>query len=119
VAATTLAVGCAVLGALAGGRLGAAAFDPVDVPFGALAAALLAATLLGGGAATLLPFRGRGSEPGSGSVIGGVDDSADAGTDDGNESDQDDPEQGDTVDSSCGDSVHPRLDSRAASDRPE
>jgi hypothetical protein len=59
VAATTLAVGCAVLGAMAGGRLGAAAFDPVDVPFGALAAAVLATTLLGGGVAMLLSFRGR------------------------------------------------------------
>ena len=58
-AATALAVGTAVLGALAGGRLGAAAFDPVDIPFGALAAAVLAATLLGGGAATLLWPPGR------------------------------------------------------------
>ncbi|HEX5345568.1 MAG TPA: DUF6350 family protein [Pseudonocardiaceae bacterium] len=59
VAATALAVGSSVLGALAGGQLGAAAFDPVDVPYGALAAALLAATLLGGGAATLLWPPGR------------------------------------------------------------
>ena len=59
VAATALAVGSSVLGALAGGRLGAAAFDPVDVPYGALAAALLAATLLGGGAATQLWPPGR------------------------------------------------------------
>ncbi|WP_297827106.1 DUF6350 family protein [Mycobacterium sp.] len=58
-AATALAVGTAVLGALAGGRLGAAAFDPVDIPFGALAAAVLAATLLGGGAATQLWPPGR------------------------------------------------------------
>jgi uncharacterized protein DUF6350 len=57
-AATALAVGSSVFGALAGGRLGAAAFDPVEVPFGALAVALLVATLLGGGAATLLPCRG-------------------------------------------------------------
>ncbi len=59
VAATALAVGIAVLGALAGGRLGAAAFDPVDIPFGALAAVVLAATLLGGGAATQLWAPGR------------------------------------------------------------
>ncbi|PZS24736.1 MAG: AAA family ATPase [Pseudonocardiales bacterium] len=117
VAATALAVGCAVLGALAGGRLGAAAFDPVDVPFGAFAAAVLAATLLGGGAATLLPFRGSGSETGRASVTDRADDIADAGTEDGNESDQDNPEQDDTVD--CGDSVHRGLDSSAAPDRPE
>ncbi len=53
VAAVVIALGSAVLGALAGGRLGAAAFDPVDVPFGTLAVAVLAATLLGGCAATL------------------------------------------------------------------
>lgn len=57
VAASVLALGSAVLGALAGGRLGAAAFDPVEVPFGMLLVAVLAATLLGGGAATLLPSR--------------------------------------------------------------
>jgi hypothetical protein len=55
VAAMVIALGSAVLGALAGGRLGAAAFDPVDVPFGTLAVAVLAATLLGGCAAILLP----------------------------------------------------------------
>ncbi|MGH3696232.1 MAG: cell division protein PerM [Pseudonocardiaceae bacterium] len=54
VAATVMALGSAVLGALAGGRLGAAAFDPVEVPFGTLMLAVLAATLLGGSAATLL-----------------------------------------------------------------
>jgi hypothetical protein len=54
VAATVLAVGSAVLGALAGGRLGAATFDPVDVPFGLLAVAVLAATLLGGATVILL-----------------------------------------------------------------
>ncbi len=54
VAATVLSFGSAVLGALICGRLGAAAFDPVDVPFGSLAGAVLAATLLGGCAATLL-----------------------------------------------------------------
>jgi hypothetical protein len=52
-----------VFGALAGGRLGAAAFDPVEIPFGALAVALLVATLLGGGAATLLPCRGNDETP--------------------------------------------------------
>jgi Family of unknown function (DUF6350) len=57
VAAMVLALGSAVLGALAGGRLGAAAFDPVDVPFGSLAGAILTATLLGGSAATLLASR--------------------------------------------------------------
>jgi hypothetical protein len=61
VAATVLAFGSAVLGALAGGRLGAAAFDPVDVPFGSLAAAVLAATLLGGAAAILLTSRAAGT----------------------------------------------------------
>ncbi len=54
-AATVLSFGCAVLGALAGGRLGTAAFDPVDIPFGLLSVAVLAATLLGGCAAMLLP----------------------------------------------------------------
>ncbi|MGH3853999.1 MAG: cell division protein PerM [Pseudonocardiaceae bacterium] len=54
-AAVVLALGSSLLGALAGGRLGAAAFDPVEVPFGTLAVAVLAAMLLGGCAATLLP----------------------------------------------------------------
>jgi Family of unknown function (DUF6350) len=54
VAAAVLALGSAVLAALAGGRLGTAAFDPVDIPAGSLAVALLGATLLGGCAATLL-----------------------------------------------------------------
>lgn len=53
VAAAVAALGSAVLGALAGGRLGAAAFDPVDVPAGGLAVAVLTATLLGGAAAAL------------------------------------------------------------------
>jgi hypothetical protein len=53
VAAAVAALGSAVLGALAGGRLGAAAFDPVDVPAGGLAVAVLTATLLGGAAALL------------------------------------------------------------------
>jgi len=54
VAAAVLAFGSAVLAALAGGRLGTAAFDPVVVPAGSLAVALLGATLLGGCATTLL-----------------------------------------------------------------
>jgi hypothetical protein len=62
VAATVLAIGSAVLGALAGGSLGAAALDPVEVPFGSLAGALLAATLLGGVAVILLFPRGRDEE---------------------------------------------------------
>lgn len=61
VAATVLAFGSAMLGALAGGRLGAAAFDPVDVAFGAVAAAVLGATLLGGCAAILLTSRAAGT----------------------------------------------------------
>ncbi|MGH3604188.1 MAG: cell division protein PerM [Pseudonocardiaceae bacterium] len=105
VAAMSLAVGSSVLGALAGGQLGAGAFDPVDVPYGVLAAALLAATLLGGAPATLLLTRGWASEPGSASVIGRADDSAHAGIDDGTESDPEDPEQDDTPDSSCGDAA--------------
>lgn len=52
-AAAVLALGSAVLAALAGGRLGTAAFDPVDVPSGSLAVAVLGATLLGGGAVTM------------------------------------------------------------------
>jgi hypothetical protein len=47
-----------VLDALAGGRLGAAVFDPVDVPAGTLAVAVLAAMLLGGGAVALLSSPG-------------------------------------------------------------
>jgi hypothetical protein len=54
VAATVLALGSAVLATLAGGRLGAAAFDPVEVPAGSLAVAVVGATLLGGCAVTLL-----------------------------------------------------------------
>jgi hypothetical protein len=63
VAATVLAVGSAVLGALAGGSLGAAAFDPVDIPFGSFAGAVLVATLLGGAATTLLLARVRDDQP--------------------------------------------------------
>ena len=63
VAGAVIALGGVVLGLLAGGRLGTAAFDPVDIPAGALAAALLAATLLGGCAAILMPPRRQGSQP--------------------------------------------------------
>jgi hypothetical protein len=63
VAAAVLALGSAVLGALAGGRLGSAAFDPVDVPAGQLAGAVLAATLLAGCAVTLLPSPSPSPEP--------------------------------------------------------
>lgn len=88
VAATALAFGSAVLGGLAGGRLGAAAFDPVDVAFGAVAAAVLGATLLGGCAAILLTSRAAGTaatpdrtdvahpEPPSSAVTDGADSSA-------------------------------------------
>jgi hypothetical protein len=54
VAAAVLALGSGVLAALAGGQLGSARFDPVDVAPGSLAVALLGATLLGGCTATLL-----------------------------------------------------------------
>ncbi|MGH3964394.1 MAG: cell division protein PerM [Pseudonocardiaceae bacterium] len=54
VAAAVLSLGSAVLATLAGGQLGSAAFNPVDVPAGSLAVAVLGATLLGGCAATLL-----------------------------------------------------------------
>jgi Family of unknown function (DUF6350) len=61
VAAIVLGLGSAVFGALAGGRLGAAAFDPVEVPVGTLMVVVLAATLLSGSAAILLlSTRGRG-----------------------------------------------------------
>lgn len=53
-AAAVPAAGSALLGALAGGQLGAAAFDPVNIPFGTLMLAVLAATLVGGSAAALL-----------------------------------------------------------------
>ncbi|MGH3788326.1 MAG: cell division protein PerM [Pseudonocardiaceae bacterium] len=67
-AAVVLALGSAVLGALAGGRLGVGAFDPVDIPFGTLAVAVLAATLLGGSVATLLVSRGVETEPSAASA---------------------------------------------------
>jgi Family of unknown function (DUF6350) len=63
VAATVLGLGSAVLGGLAGGRLGTAAFDPVDVPFGMLMGAVLATTLLGSTTVVMLSFRVRGPEP--------------------------------------------------------
>jgi hypothetical protein len=64
-----IALGGVVLGLLAGGRLGSAAFDPVDIPAGPLAAALLAATLLGGCATIVLsPPRARPVDDGSGVV---------------------------------------------------
>jgi Family of unknown function (DUF6350) len=53
-AAAVLALGSAGLAALAGGRLGTGAFDPIDVPSVSLAVAVLGATSLGGCAATLL-----------------------------------------------------------------
>ncbi|MGH3764643.1 MAG: cell division protein PerM [Pseudonocardiaceae bacterium] len=65
VAATVIALGSAVLGALAGGRLGAAVFDPVDVPFGTLMLAVLAATLLGGSTAAVLSRPIAGTPPSS------------------------------------------------------
>ncbi|MEO7194545.1 MAG: DUF6350 family protein [Pseudonocardiaceae bacterium] len=68
VAAAVVSLGSAVLGALAGGRLGAAAFDPVEVPFGTLAVAVLAATLLGGCAALLLPSPAAATEPSASDV---------------------------------------------------
>jgi hypothetical protein len=65
VAAAVMALGSAVLGALAGGRLGAAAFDPVDIPFGMLMMAVLTATLLGGSAAALLSPPAAQTAPGT------------------------------------------------------
>lgn len=55
VAAAVPALGAAVLGGLAGGRLGNAAFDPVDVPFGTVAVSVLVMTLLGGAVSAALP----------------------------------------------------------------
>jgi Family of unknown function (DUF6350) len=97
VAATVLALGSAVLGALAGGRLGAAVFDPVDVPFGPLAVAVLAATLLGG-AATLLLSRGAATKPSTPDVTDTTQDAA----------------RGDEVDSNFSNAVFPKLNSKAA-----
>ena len=96
VAALVLALGSAVLGALAGGRLGAAAFDPVDVPLWTLAMAVLAATLLGGCAPTLLSSSTPGTEPST------------PDTTDGPDADHDDE-----VDSHCSNPVPPEPTSRA------
>jgi hypothetical protein len=110
VAAAVMALGSAVLGALAGGRLGAAAFDPVDVPFGMLMVAVLVSTLLGGGAAVLLAFRGR--EPESDGT--GMTDVLD-GTDNENDPDQNDADE-ETVAPGCGNPGHPELGSARAVD---
>jgi Family of unknown function (DUF6350) len=101
-AAMVMALGSAVLGALAGGRLGAAAFDPVDVPFGTLAVAVLVATLLGGCAATLLSSAPAArTEPSSPEVTDHPD------------RDHRDPEP-DQVDLDHGTPVAPGLDGEAA-----
>lgn len=102
VAAMVLALGSAVLGALAGGRLGAAAFDPVDVPFGSLAVAVLAATLLGGCAAMLLPSPAAGAAPSTPDVSDAPNDSNDPHQRDASD---------DGVDADCGNPVLPELDS--------
>ncbi|MGH3548765.1 MAG: cell division protein PerM [Pseudonocardiaceae bacterium] len=99
VAASVLALGSAVLGALAGGRLGAGAFDPVEIPYGILMVAVLAATLVGGCAAMLGPFPGARTEL-----------TADTDAD----TDQHSPEPGDEVDPDRGNPAHPELDSSAA-----
>jgi hypothetical protein len=109
-AAAVMALGSAVFGALAGGRLGAAAFDPVDVPFGMLMVAVLVSTLLGGGSAVLLAFRGRGAESGCTGMTDGAD-----GTDNEDDPDQDDVDE-DKVASGCGNSAHPELDSAGGVD---
>ncbi len=77
VAATVLALGSAVLATLAGGRLGAAAFDPVDVPAGSLAVAVLGATLLGGCAVTLLSSPAAPSPVGAETATAGAADEGD------------------------------------------
>jgi hypothetical protein len=104
VAAMMLALGSALLGALAGGRLGAAAFDPVDVPCGTLAMAVLAAALLGGGAVMLLPSPAARTEPSTPDVTDGPDtDHDDAGDHDAGDHDAGDHDAGDPkVDSGCG-----------------
>jgi uncharacterized protein DUF6350 len=105
VAATVVAFGSAVLGALAGGRLGAAAFDPVDVPFGSLAAAVLAATLLGGTTAIVLTSRAAGTPgPSTPDRTDTADETADERIDA-------NPEM---ADASCENPAHPELDSSAA-----
>ncbi|MGH3672145.1 MAG: cell division protein PerM [Pseudonocardiaceae bacterium] len=83
VAAAVPALGAAVLGGLAGGRLGNAAFDPVDVPFGALGVSVLVMTLLGGAVTIVLPVRRAPragptpAEPDGGPVTAGSESSAD------------------------------------------
>jgi Family of unknown function (DUF6350) len=96
VAAMVLALGSAMLGALAGGRLGTAAFDPVAVPLWTLAMAVLAATLLGGYATTLLPAPAAGTEPSTPDVTNGPDADHDG-----------------EVDSGCGNPVPPEPTRRA------
>ena len=54
VAAAVLALSTALLGALAGGRLGSGAFDPVSVPVGLCLAAVLGETWVGGWITTLV-----------------------------------------------------------------
>ncbi len=78
VAGAVIALGAAVLALLAGGQLGAAAFDPVDIPAGPLAVALLATTLLGGCATTLLspPRKGSPIRDDARPVVAEPDDSA-------------------------------------------
>lgn len=104
VAASVLALGSATLGALAGGRLGAGPFDPVEVPFGMLLVAVLAATLVGGCAATLYPF------PGARTELTPDTDTTSADTD----TDQHNPEPGDDVDPDGGNPALPELNSSAA-----
>jgi hypothetical protein len=78
VAGAVIALGGVVLGLLAGGRLGAAVFNPVEIPAGPLAVALLVPTLLGGCAAILTPPRRQGSQPEdkAGTVVAEFDHSA-------------------------------------------
>jgi hypothetical protein len=119
-AATVMGLGSAVLGALAGGRLGAAAYDPVDIPFGMLMVAVLASTLLGGGAAILLPnLRGMGPEPSTVGVPAGADQMADD-ADDINHRDaehddveNDDVENDEVESDGCREPALPELDGRA------
>ncbi len=112
VAAVVIALGSAVLGALAGGRLGAAAFDPVDVPFGTLAVVVLVATLLGGCAATLLSSAPAArTEPSSPEVTDHSD--PDHSDHDHPNRDHHDPEP-DQMDPDCGTPVAPELDGEAA-----
>lgn len=106
VAATVMALGSAILGALAGGQLGAAAFNPVEVPFGLLMVAVLATTLLGGAATLLLPFRGM--EPELDRASARVSDRTDQSTDQTNHTDK---EHDGEADSASGNSALPELNS--------